>query len=203
MGCHDRLAFGQRACPPCSAQQFPAVPPFPRGVIPGRGFPRIGGGFAAWRSQSQSAGHRCLGNGADWPACAVRSDLGKLIPGGGVHQSQPALDGSQQTVAGVEELEVVDREQACFVKHVRAPQVYWRPAKRRFPRACFSCSICTRNSISTMPPGPRFRSPAEAVSSSRCRIWRIVDGVFASPAVGEGGLGHGSHAQSWRRVREP
>ena len=38
---------------------------------------------------------------------------------------------------------------------------------------CLSCSICTRNSMSTVPPGPRLRLRFEAVSSSRIRIWRI------------------------------
>ena len=120
---------------------------------------RCGGGFRPWRAGNRPAGPRCWDSAAGWPAWSARA--GRRAAGRGRWSSSAAAGLRWSAAAGswVEELVVVARQEAGGGTARPARPACW--ARRRWAALapCFSCSICTRNSMSTMPPGPRFRSP--------------------------------------------
>ena len=50
--------------------------------------------------------------------------LGEQVPGGGIHQSQPAFDGPKQPVAGVEQFIIILRNQAARMQSFNAAKVF-------------------------------------------------------------------------------
>ena len=97
----------------------------------------------------------------------------QLVPARGVHQPDAGLDAALEAVAAAEVIGVVAPTDSRRLPARRARRACRACESTRRSPPCLSCSICTRNSMSTVPPGPRLRLRCEAVSSSRSRIWRI------------------------------
>ena len=129
--------------------------------------------------------------------------LRQLVQRAVVDDAQPALDQAQEVVARPQRRVLARRRAARRRAGRRALPRCCGCAARAWSRPYLRRNICTRNSMSTMPPKPRFRSRSLPLASTRSRMSTDLVGQLRPPVEAVGGPADGVPSPRWPKSASP